>query len=119
MHVPKTVALGATGIVPPVKVINVEPAVAVSVPPQVVVAAGAAAIFRPVPIVVRLSVNDVIVADSKVLRLVKVMDKVVTPVWGTDVIVNALPTVTGDTRSVELLALYATPPKFPAGMELV
>ena len=71
VHVP------LAGIVPPVMAIEVAPGAAVSVPPQVVIAAGAAAMVNPAPIVVRLSVKLVMLAGTAVV-FCRVMVSVVT-----------------------------------------
>ena len=107
VHVPGTVALLACGIVRPVNVIRVVPGDAVSVPapPQVVLAAGLAAMVIFAPMVFRLSVKLVIVAVLAVLRLISVMVSVVTPVRGTDVRLNAFVTATDDTVKVAVALL--------------
>jgi hypothetical protein len=107
VQVPGTVALPACGIVRPVNVIRVVPGDAVSVPapPQVVLAAGLAAMVIFAPIVFRLSVKLVIVAVLAVLRLISVMVSVVTPVRGTDVKLNAFVTATDDTIKVAVALL--------------
>ncbi len=105
MQVPGTAALAAAGIVPPVRVMGVVPAPAVKVPPQVVVAAGLAAMAIFAPMVFRLSVKLVTVAVPVVVRLISVIVSVVTPVRGTVVRLNAFDTATDETTSVALAAL--------------
>ena len=88
-------------------VIAVVPGDAVTVPPQVVVAAGEAATVNPVPSVVRLSVTDVIVAGVPD-ALVSVIVSVVTWVWTREFGEKALlplMTVTGlTTRAADVAA---------------
>lgn len=69
------VQLLAAGMLPPVIETKVLLGVAISVPPQVLLAAGLGAILIPVPIVFKLSAKLVIIAGAAV-RLFKVMIKV-------------------------------------------
>ncbi len=73
VQLPRMVELGAIGIDPPEREISVVPGVAVSVPPQLVVAD---AMVKPVPIDVRLSENAVTAAAVVVSAFVSVIVRV-------------------------------------------
>lgn len=119
VQLPRVVVLGAMGIVPPDSEISVVPAVAVKVPPQVV---EAEAIVKPVPMVVRLSENAVIVAAVVVSALVSVIVNVdVVPCaarFGEKTLVTSAPSIT----SVSVAAAVLLPNEVcnaPTGIVLV
>jgi hypothetical protein len=115
IQLPAVETLGATGILPPLNVILVEPDTAVNVPPQVLVAAGLVATVNPVPIEVRASVKLVILAAPLVERFCNVIVNMETADRGTLAGLNDFTPVTDDTCNVPEVELKATPDRLPAG----
>jgi hypothetical protein len=118
VQAPVVVSDGAMGIDPPVIEKLVAPGVAVTIPPQVVVADGEGATVKPAPMVVNWSEILVMAAALAVLALTSVKVNMLVPLRGKLVGLKALLTPTARMTSVALVDEYGTPESEPARIVL-